>query len=473
MQEDDKAKEANEPPKTTAPVAHELSAVSESEAESRVRKDDDASVDQPSNQKRGLIPESGEAKKEARVSENPDENAIATPDHFENHSNNTVTQAVVKSLQEPNVSHNPDPEGDQNVASSTAVGPSDPKVYNKVSSAHEAITGTSEEIRDTLSEQAEKSDKTLSQATKNDIPVQSTLKVDGEPQVETLDVVGESEIVVTNDAEELKKRRRSVEADLDNSVVKKLKQTGQEPIAGTTLLKDEIETSQRQPSPGPHDTKQEPTKEDNSGGGTAMVADTPGNKVPTVNERLTVSDALYISNLTRPIQIDQFRTHLEELAGKKLVSIFLDTFKTHAFVVLDSQVSAEKVHSGLHNRVWPENEKHRKPLKVQYLLAQEAERFEKQEKAAERGIKWEVKYISTQSGIIAKLLKSESDRAESQTVTESSKSFDHATKQQPQKTLKLDALFRKSVTKPVLYYLPVSSDVQESRLLESSAGKQH
>ncbi|KAI0132231.1 hypothetical protein BJ170DRAFT_612992 [Xylariales sp. AK1849] len=86
------------------------------------------------------------------------------------------------------------------------------------------------------------------------------------------------------------------------------------------------------------------------------------------------TSALYIANFMRPLRPQAVQDHLLELttpAGQDIdhdtiVNFYLDTIRTHSFVVFNSISAASRVRTALHNRVWPD-ETNRKALWVDFI----------------------------------------------------------------------------------------------------------
>ncbi|KAI0840764.1 hypothetical protein F5Y06DRAFT_261695 [Hypoxylon sp. FL0890] len=127
------------------------------------------------------------------------------------------------------------------------------------------------------------------------------------------------------------------------------------------------------------------------------------------------TSALYIKNFMRPLRPQAVKDHLLDLARPvgapiedgTIVDFYLDTIRTHAFVVFDTISSASRVRTALHNRVWPD-ETNRKALWVDFIPS---ERFaewvdREQSSAGGRGStnRYEVVYDEDEDGnVIAKL----------------------------------------------------------------------
>ncbi|CAJ2513526.1 Uu.00g016450.m01.CDS01 [Anthostomella pinea] len=86
------------------------------------------------------------------------------------------------------------------------------------------------------------------------------------------------------------------------------------------------------------------------------------------------TSALYIKNFMRPLRPQAVKDHLLELAtpadrpidDTTITHFYLDTIRTHVFVVFNSISAASRVRTSLHERIWP-LETTRKPLWVDFV----------------------------------------------------------------------------------------------------------
>ena len=121
--------------------------------------------------------------------------------------------------------------------------------------------------------------------------------------------------------------------------------------------------------------------------------------------------AIYIRDLVRPLQQQQLRKHLLDVASSgdadmpkpHIESLHLDTLKSHAFVLFDTVTVASRIRSNLHGVVWP-NETGRKPLWIDFMPEEKVEewtRIENEAGGSRRDSKrWEVAYTTTSSGAV-------------------------------------------------------------------------
>ncbi|KAI7139646.1 hypothetical protein KC344_g9195, partial [Hortaea werneckii] len=124
--------------------------------------------------------------------------------------------------------------------------------------------------------------------------------------------------------------------------------------------------------------------------------------------------ALYIRELIRPLQPNDFRKHLVDLAtpqdqdlNDSIIETFhLDPLRSHAFAVFKSTSAAARARTALHNTVWPA-EPTRKPLWVDFVPEDKVAEWIERELAAgtsRRDAKrWEVVYEKLADGVEARL----------------------------------------------------------------------
>lgn len=220
------------------------------------------------------------------------------------------------------------------------------------------------------------------------------------------------------------------------------------------------------------------------------------------------TSALYIRGFMRPLHPPALKDHLIRLASPSksapepsiLKDFFLDQIRTHCFVVFTGVSAAARVRSALHDSVWPE-ERTRKPLWADFVPEHKVQEWIKMEQdsvGSARGAygrRWEVVYERHQTAeqaeadddadITAVLREAGSSRSQPDDSTRRGISNaplgprNHTSKPTlPQESnnttnvphsngsgfLALDSLFRHTVAKPKLYYLPVSRDLAERRL---------
>jgi len=235
-----------------------------------------------------------------------------------------------------------------------------------------------------------------------------------------------------------------------------------------------------------------------------------GRPAPDVNIDRAVMPAvhpatsgLYIRNFMRPLQANALKSHLIALASSPqsdldpaiLVSFFLDSIKTHAFVQFANTAAAIRVRSALHDAVWP-NERNRNPLSVDFIPEEKMQtwiQLEQDSITSRGGPRWEVIYEETDDGVEAMLREvgplgarpgpRDNDKLrtlEPTIPTGPRASVEAGRRRSGQLPLgpspsqsrggggsgfkALDDLFKSTKTKPKLYYLPAARDVVDRRL---------
>lgn len=125
------------------------------------------------------------------------------------------------------------------------------------------------------------------------------------------------------------------------------------------------------------------------------------------------TQSLYIRDLMRPIQPQQLRSHLCDLAPPQdtdvvELSLFhVDNIRTHAFATFPSTSMARRVRSLLHGQVWPD-ESTRKPLWVDFVPDNEVKDWvvrEEESIGSKRDVRrWEVLYSTSEYGKVTATL---------------------------------------------------------------------
>ncbi|KAJ6444348.1 SAP domain protein [Purpureocillium lavendulum] len=122
--------------------------------------------------------------------------------------------------------------------------------------------------------------------------------------------------------------------------------------------------------------------------------------------------ALYINNLMRPMREIDLRSHLIDLVqssdddrnDEPITTLYVDSIRTHAYVVFDSASSAARVRRRLHGRVWPQ-ESNRKALFVDFIPEDKVDDWIHTEQdnngRREVGHRWEVVYDEPEHGATA------------------------------------------------------------------------
>ncbi|MCJ1307631.1 hypothetical protein MMC25_001278 [Agyrium rufum] len=265
---------------------------------------------------------------------------------------------------------------------------------------------------------------------------------------------------------------------------------------------------------------------------TALPSDHPTRRSlsPTPDRVVTpaihsATPALYIRNLMRPLRPDQLKSYLLSLAlprngsppsspSSLIRTFFLDPVRTHAFVLFETTTQASRVRAALHDRVWPD-ERSRKPLWVDFVPEEKIEKWISLESGGDgtgsaqpvvrgRGSaagskRWEVVYEDEgEKGVVAYLQEADPRKEVpgalvgggavggrpgdlGQRVGSMS---NNNTMPPPPKTpiiskpdlggrgfKTLDQLFRSTIAKPMLYFLPVDEDLADKRLDRLAEGR--
>lgn len=235
--------------------------------------------------------------------------------------------------------------------------------------------------------------------------------------------------------------------------------------------------------------------------------------------------ALYIRNFMRPLHSGHLQDHLNALARpfgstgtEEMIKEFhLDNIRTHCLVRFVNTSAASRVRSNLHNRVWPD-ERTRRPLWVDFVPEEKLKRWidiQRGVTSTGRGqpaTRWEIVFEEERDGMKAYLQEvgtgppglTGSKLPQLQTLPRPdataaaaaaagqgvhgapsgprSRESDPriAAPQAPPSTKPvdrgrgfqaLDDLFRSTVVKPKLYYLPVSKSTADKRLDKLDAGR--
>jgi hypothetical protein len=223
------------------------------------------------------------------------------------------------------------------------------------------------------------------------------------------------------------------------------------------------------------------------------------------------TSALYIRDIMRPLNLTQLKTHLATLAAPPgqepdldvVVSFYIDTIRTHAFVAFTNTSAASRVRSALHDRIWPD-EKTRKPLWVDFIPVEKVDEWidrEMAEPAGGRGPakKWEVYYDVDEDRRVTAILQEASNLLPAQQTRRPSAPVPPLPSPQAPRRIenapsaprsfnirgqgapmaKLDELFKSTAAKPMLYYMPVPKALANKRLdnidaamsMDAAAGK--
>ncbi|CAK4032436.1 SAP domain [Lecanosticta acicola] len=217
--------------------------------------------------------------------------------------------------------------------------------------------------------------------------------------------------------------------------------------------------------------------------------------------------ALYIRELVRPLQPNNLRQHLLDIAkdtsstsaSANIEAFHLDKLRSHALVLFDSVSSASRVRSELHTKVWPD-EPMRKPLWVDYIPEEKVQEWIETEVCRADMTRWEIVYTNdgsnTEDPVTAMLQEAESGgtkasaiagpsrptagegmpnapvgpRRESMQARSQHRPSVEEPRQPESRPDPLNQYFRSTDAKPKIYYLPVPQDLADRRLDEFEKG---
>lgn len=123
----------------------------------------------------------------------------------------------------------------------------------------------------------------------------------------------------------------------------------------------------------------------------------------------SATNALYIKNFMRPLRPQEVQDYITELATPPgvapdetlITDFFLDSVKTHAFIVFATTSAASRVRAALHDRIWPD-ERNRKPLWIDYIPPERFQGWVSREEGTggsrASGTRWEVEYTASLNG---------------------------------------------------------------------------
>jgi hypothetical protein len=200
--------------------------------------------------------------------------------------------------------------------------------------------------------------------------------------------------------------------------------------------------------------------------------------------------AIYITCLSRPLNLASFTTHITSLTSSKAppTHIWLDSIKSHAFITFSSEEDASAVRDAMNGISWPPDEK-RRELSVDFIPVESiSEWIEREERA--RGQRFEVVYVNREGVVNAILRTMESrepqpvhlvqDRTEGLKSPAQIPTGPRASRREeapPSKreervevrggekvrVLTPDELFKKTTTKPWIYWAEVDQEVLDRR----------
>jgi len=212
----------------------------------------------------------------------------------------------------------------------------------------------------------------------------------------------------------------------------------------------------------------------------------PANQTPSLHPP---TKAIYITCLSRPLNVTSFTNHITSLTSSKTppTQVWLDSVKSHAYVTFANEEDASAVRGAMNGISWPPNEK-RRELSVDFVPVDAiAEWIEREEGA--KGQRFDIAYVSRQ-GIVTAILRATESREPRPVhlVQEGKEGFKspppvptgpRASRREETplrreervevrggekvRVLKPDELFRKTTTKPWVYWQEVAPEERERR----------
>lgn len=221
------------------------------------------------------------------------------------------------------------------------------------------------------------------------------------------------------------------------------------------------------------------------------------------------TSALYIRDLMRPLNPSTLRSHLAALATPPssspdpdtVTQFYLDSIRTHCLVGFSNVSAASRVRSGLHDRIWP-SERDRKPLWVDFVPEEKLDKWidVEQTTKSDRGQaakRWEVVYETEDEEVRAYLQEIGTDSSGGRIGQQSAsapmpdtvqssreapsgpriKDLNHNSRQprggasEGKGFQALDDIFRSTVAKPKLYFLPAPKSEAARRVELLAAGR--
>ncbi|KAK9486511.1 hypothetical protein V1527DRAFT_422629 [Lipomyces starkeyi] len=265
------------------------------------------------------------------------------------------------------------------------------------------------------------------------------------------------------------KRKASFDAEIEDSSLKRIKNES----------RYDQRMAEREPEPS---GTAEPTKEEIKVDEKLVTVDHNPN---TPMEKYRPTKSVYMQNFSRPLNIPSLKTHLETVAGSKLVKFWIDSIRTHCYAIFESVEAATKVREDIYGQTFPLEEKGRKKLIAEYIPDSKVDEwiaFEEGDQGRLR--KWEVAFGDGLSNDVdtdeIKLIEAGTkptnngpsfrDRLNPRNspwvdTTRGMRVADSSTANMANVKVKtLSELFKKTKAKPSLYYCEAPEDVVKERL---------
>ncbi|OLL23038.1 Apoptotic chromatin condensation inducer in the nucleus [Neolecta irregularis DAH-3] len=196
---------------------------------------------------------------------------------------------------------------------------------------------------------------------------------------------------------------------------------------------------------------------------TEEQAGSPISTTATELPRHTPTNSLYIRNFSRPLQQQSLKSHLHALSRSEtsqdetILKFWVDSIKSHGFFMFDSIPSAESVRNQLHQNVWPE-ERGRHKLWADFIPGDLIDQWIQEEEST--GLRYHVWY--SENGECE--LVEQGKEGGMKNVPKGPRAMMGSLQQDTNvRVLTLEELFRKTESKPALYYLPVDEKIAEQR----------
>ncbi|KTW28132.1 hypothetical protein T552_01991 [Pneumocystis carinii B80] len=324
----------------------------------------------------------------------------------------------------------------------------------------------------------EKTEKNGDMLISEDKKAEKSVKKEEEDHKNMGEVDGDvSSAVCLNKNEELKDE---IEKNINNdiSLKKQEKRFYIELKRDSSCLNDETDKAVKKIKESSEELKPDPLLEKSieTKGSNSAHDDTLNKKEEILEPIHKLTSAVYIRDLTRPLQASQFKSYLldiikdmDEIKDNIFKQFWMNNLKTHAFIVFTNVDHAKIVRDVLHKSIWP-YEKGRQPLWVDYVPEDKVDEWINIEEQSPRDTKWEVIYDMNGVASLSEVKKKVINKdfvASNQKIEKSfqnNSNYRYKTKRPDIKKYDLNDLFLKTQTTPFLYYKTVDQDIVVNRL---------
>ena len=206
------------------------------------------------------------------------------------------------------------------------------------------------------------------------------------------------------------------------------------------------------------------------------------------------TEAIYVRNFKRPIQIEALKRHLRQVCQatsgtvssnaeqqNPLLVFHLDSIRTHCFAVFPDISSASRARSAMHRSTWPDNQStsEREPLFADFVPEEKVSEWIKEEeegngRGGSNGIssRWEIEYTTKDDGSVIASLEQIGRPKAVEPITDPAKLA--LPKEAPIERLgPSGAVFCFTKHKPKINWRPVSRELAEKRRVEKYAPSRH